>query len=184
MGRAIYDFFWSDFADWYDKFQHRMVTNTLGTINIWFLLYHKRKGDELPFYRLSLFLGILKLVKLGCTNTRMRQKLLYHSQYSCMFSTLYWGYCILLCPLSLKNFGRLDLYMLNMHKNLAHTFLTIHVLQGLFSSKGPLITAPWPTCNLPRNDETVKHFEIMQTLVVLMPPLFPLSHLGKQKYLI
>lgn len=100
-GRAIYDFFWSDFADWYIE-----ASKTR-------LYQHK-----------------------DAPSASLAQSVL--------------------------------LYVFNNVLRLLHPFMpfvTEELWQGLFNSQGALITAPWPTCGLPKNLETVQHFETMQTLI-------------------
>ncbi|KAI5065077.1 hypothetical protein GOP47_0019772 [Adiantum capillus-veneris] len=100
-GRAIYDFFWSDFADWY----------------------------------------------IEASKTR-----LYQHEYAPSASIA----------------QSVLLYVFNHVLRLLHPFMpyvTEELWQGLFKNEGALIVSPWPTCNLPKNQEAVQNFEIMQILI-------------------
>lgn len=100
-GRAIYDFFWSEFADWY----------------------------------------------IEASKTRLYQH--KDAPAACTAQSVL-------------------LYVFNHVLRLLHPFMpfvTEELWQGLFNNEGALITSPWPSCSLPKNEEAVQHFEIMQTLI-------------------
>lgn len=101
VGRAIYDFFWSDFADWYIE-----ASKTR--------LYKNEDSPPATFAQSVL------------------------------------------------------LYVFDNVLRLLHPFMpfvTEELWQGIHGRKDALIVAAWPKCNLPKNNEAMQHFEVIQVLI-------------------